>query len=59
MSNLSYCRFRNTSIDLEECQKALEEEDLKILSKEERRAARQLILICTEIATDFGNYREE
>lgn len=40
MANMSYCRFRNTRIDLEDCLDALREE--KRLSYEEARAGRNL-----------------
>jgi len=54
MSNMSYCRFRNTLDDLRDCQEALHDE--KELSAEEERAKRGLIIICKEIAEC---YRED
>jgi len=51
MSNLSYCRFRNTLIDLEDCQGFLWD-NLEDLSEEEARARKQLIKVCQEIAED-------
>ena len=41
MSNMSYCRFRNTEDDLDDCISALQEVDLP-QSKEECRAALRL-----------------
>ena len=38
MTNMSYCRFRNTEDDLDDCISALQEVDLP-QSKEECRAA--------------------
>ena len=51
MSNMSYCRFRNTLLDLADCQNVMfEEEDIKDLSPEEDRARQQLINLCHEIS---------
>ena len=53
MSNMSYCRFRNTLSDLHDCAQALGADDGEIdnnLSDEERRARRALIELCTEIS---------
>lgn len=55
MSNMSYCRFQNTLKDLRDCADALEEigDNLAELSKEEARAATELIAICQEISWRF------
>jgi len=55
MSNMSYCRFQNTLKDLRDCADALEEigDNLAELSKEEARAATELIAICQEISGRF------
>lgn len=55
MSNLSYCRFQNTTPDLEDCVEALEEIDgnLAELSKDEARAADRLIELCHRVAAQF------
>ena len=55
MSNMSYCRFQNTLKDLRDCVDALEEigDNLAELSKEEARAATELIAICQEISGRF------
>jgi SepF-like predicted cell division protein (DUF552 family) len=56
MSNMSYCRFRNTLSDLRDCGDALEDidGDLSELSEEEADAAKRLIEMCRQIAEDFG-----
>lgn len=57
MANMSYCRFQNTSGDLEDCLDAMETgagDDYE-LSQEERRAKQRLIQTCHEIIA----YQEE
>ena len=49
MSNMSYCRFQNTSADLSDCMEHLFTDDL---SEEEERARKSLIRKCKEIAAD-------
>ena len=58
MSNMSYCRFRNTAGDLADCQDALErllngqrDEDgeRETLSREELQAAKQLVATCLNV----------
>jgi hypothetical protein len=52
MSNMSYCRFRNTLRDLEDCQDALEamfDADCAPLSEEELTAAKRLVSKCQDI----------
>lgn len=53
--NMSYCRFRNTVIDLTDCLDALGEVDYDLtkLSADEEKAARRLIEICQEIAGQY------
>ena len=55
MSNMSYCRFQNTLPDLIDCNEALQDVDdnLAELSRDEARAANELIRICQEIAARF------
>lgn len=55
MSNLSYCRFQNTVLDLSDCVDALEEIDgnLAELSRDEARAADRLIQLCRRVAEQF------
>jgi hypothetical protein len=53
MANMSYCRFRNTLIDLRDCFGALEDmttdEPVKPLSREELAAAEQLASTCLDL----------
>ena len=55
MSNMSYCRFRNTLNDLRDCKEALDdaqnmdEEDLPQKGSEEHWAMLRLIEVCQEI----------
>ena len=63
MANMSYCRFRNTSLDLEECVDALEnmqmhegtpyDEDGDELHYEERRAAKTMREQCERYIEAF------
>jgi hypothetical protein len=46
MSNMSYCRFRNTATDLEDCLEHFDEE----LSPEEHRSRLKIIRLCREVA---------
>lgn len=46
MSNMSYCRFRNTLNDLDDCTEYMTE----TVSEEETRARKRLLKICKEIA---------
>ena len=60
MSNMSYCRWRNTLIDLQDCVDSLEVDENcndtdKDLSIEERRAKKRLI----ELAYDLIDRVEE
>ena len=58
MSNMSYCRFRNTLSDLKDCAQYLHDSDeadpFTELSTEERKNAIKLIKLCGELAADFG-----
>jgi hypothetical protein len=53
VSNMSYCRFRNTLADLRDCKADLEtllsEEERPSLGEEELSAAQQLVETCIEI----------
>lgn len=58
MSNMSYCRFQNTVIDLNDCHDALQEmdgEDEDGLSADEARAKKRLLHLCKIIARDYGD----
>ena len=45
MSNMSYCRFNNTAIDLEDCIDTLHE---GVESKEEARKRKRLLQLCRD-----------
>ena len=51
MSNMGYCRFRNTLKDLRDCYENMEGFDE--LSKEEELARERLIKLCKKIADEF------
>lgn len=51
MSNMSYCRFRNTVLDLRDC---YENMDVGELGDEEKKARKRLINLCVDIALDHG-----
>lgn len=54
MSNMSYCRFENTLLDLQDCADALDSEGTAKLSDSEKRAANALIKLCKRIANDYA-----
>ena len=51
MSNMSYCRFRNTLLDMQDCEENWEDDDM---SNEEERARNQLLKVCQSIVDDYG-----
>jgi hypothetical protein len=51
MSNMSYCRFRNTLEDLRDCWDNLYD---IIDSKEEQIARNKLIILCANIASEWS-----
>ena len=52
--NMSYCRFQNTLSALRECRDALEEDDETDLDEEEAGALRKLLILCSQLAADYG-----
>lgn len=52
MANMSYCRFRNTLQDLDDCYEHMDETDE--LDKEEILARGRLIQMCQSIANDYA-----
>lgn len=50
MSNMSYCRFRNTEKDLVDCKEALNSMVIGVesLSEDELEAAKNLVTLCVE-----------
>jgi len=53
MSNMSYCRFRNTLIDLQDCFEHWEELDEE--DEEEMRAREELLQLCRDIVEIYGD----
>ncbi len=49
MANMSYCRFHNTLLDLQDCQEAMDDD----LSEAEHDAKEKLIRLCKMIAADY------
>jgi len=69
MSNMSYCRFQNTSHDLSDCIEALEEmsealyddesdSDQTSLSAEEEQARRWMIELCESFLEKNAEYED-
>ena len=54
MSNMSYCKFRNTYNDLSDCAERWDEIPDKEMDEDELKARKQLINACCDIALDFG-----
>jgi hypothetical protein len=52
---MSYCRFRNTLNDLEDCVYALEDINLEDLSQEELWAAKRMRNLCEEYIELFDS----
>lgn len=52
MSNMSYCRFRNTLQDLRECYDNIDDDDI---SEEEKQARERLIKLCATIVNNYGD----
>jgi len=60
MSNMSYCRFHNVQIDIQECIEALM--DREISSNEEKRAAKNMLINFLDFCIDeevIEKYDEE
>lgn len=59
MSNMSYCRFRNTLSDLRDCEDAMsEDQDGEELSVEEKQARKSLIKLCQKIVLDYSDPKD-
>jgi len=56
---MSYCRFENTFIDLQDCYGSLSETPLDELSKTEKKYAKRLIEMCKNIADDYLEESDE
>jgi hypothetical protein len=53
MGNMSYCRFRNTLPDLQDCYENMDDEDT---DEEEKKAREHLIRLCWRIVDEYGAY---
>ena len=49
MPNMSYCRFENTTRDMQDCINAIEEGDTRNLSRYEAAALREFLDLANEI----------
>ncbi len=59
MGNMSYCRFENTAIDLEDCLDALQDgAHTRDLSDYERRGLEDLLNYCEEILDMKGEIEQ-
>lgn len=52
MPNMSYCRFRNTLLDLRDCVDNIHDENI---SNEENEARAKLVSLCEYIAIEYGS----
>jgi hypothetical protein len=66
--NMSYCRFRNTLIALQDCRDEITdgmnehgdyEEYLQTLDPEERRALKKLVDLASDLVEDHKHYKED
>jgi hypothetical protein len=61
MANMSYCRFQNTAIDLQDCAYALDTaddfEDLD-LSNDEQRACDRMYQLCQDFISSYEMLKE-
>jgi hypothetical protein len=56
MSNMSYCRFHNTLIDLHDCANHIYDDNL---SEDETWARKKLIEVCRDILNNVDGFDEE
>ena len=58
MSNMSYCRFENTTMDVQDCINATNGGEINDLSRSEQQAFVELVMQCKEIAEQFEDQDE-
>ncbi len=58
MGNMGYCRFENTYDDLQDCYEHLNDNEEE-MSKEGKRAKKNLIDLCKDIAKEAEKIEEE
>jgi len=51
MGNMGYCRFQNTTSDMDDCIEHIDDHDL---SEEEQEARKDFIEKCVDVALDYG-----
>lgn len=54
--NMSYCRFENTAVDLQDCFDHLADQGL---SASEQKFRARLISLCQQIADNYGEDEDE
>ena len=59
MGNMSYCRFHNTNIDLQDCLEAIEYEHERKLSPEEFNSCKQLFRNFIDFCCNEGIIEDE
>ena len=55
---MSYCRFQNTRLDLQDCIDAINGGEINDLSRDEQQAFIDLIMKCKEVAENFEDYND-
>ena len=53
--NISYCRFRNTLNDLQDCYENVEEYDFTDSSEYENQAFKEFFQLCQNIVDDYDS----
>lgn len=53
MTNMAYCRFRNTIADMRDCIRAMDDFDETESSEEEVRAYYRFIELCHQVAENY------
>lgn len=51
--NMSYCKFENTVAAMRECYEDMPNDESELSSDYERRAYRQFLKLCREVAADY------
>jgi len=54
MSNMSYCRFGNTSKDLDDCFENWNETEEEELSESEKEGKDRILQLCRDIINEYG-----
>lgn len=59
MSNMSYCRFENTSFDVDDCLNAIYNDELSFSSEHELRGFLRFVKLCKKVTEEFDHLSEE